>query len=81
MIKIGITTTDNPYHPFKDFDRWFEFDCEHNYLTCELLARLSRITDEVSDDQNAWEKERAIDLIVDTHPTLYKKVVYDTTTE
>ena len=78
MRRVAITTTDNPYDPVNDFSRWYAFDCEHNYLTCELLDRLAITSDRVSPDKNQWEIERAIDLIVDTHPTLYKKVVVST---
>jgi len=75
MRKVALTTSDNPYDPIKDFDNWFRFDCEHNYLSCELLDRIAFTSDLVSDDQNDYELERAIDAIVDLHPTMYKKVV------
>ena len=75
MRKVALTTSDNPYDPIDDFDNWFRFDCEHNYLTCELLDRLSITSDLVSDDQNSYELERAIDTIIQLHPTLYKKVI------
>ena len=75
MRKVALTTSDNPYDPIDDFDNWFRFDCEHNYLTCELLDRLSITSDLVSDDQNNYELERAIDTIIQLHPTLYKKVI------
>lgn len=78
MRRVAITTTDNPFDPIDDFDRWYEFDKENNYLTCELLSRLSITSDLVSDDQNQYAIEDAIDSIVQLHPTLYKKVVHTT---
>ena len=76
MRKIALTTSDNPFDPIKDFDRWWEFDLEHNYATCELLDRVAFTSNNVSDAQNLFEIERAVDSIVELHPTLYKKVVY-----
>lgn len=75
MRKVALTTSDNPFNPLDDFDRWYEFDCENNYLTCELLARIAVTSNNVSDEQNSYAIEDAIDSIVSLHPTLYKKVV------
>lgn len=78
MRVVGITTSDNPYDPITDFDRWWSFDREHNYATCELLDRIAVVSNRVSDDQNAFALEEAIDSIVELHPTLYKKVIHTT---
>ena len=75
MRRVALTTSDNPYNPIKDFDHWWEFDLEHNYATCELLDRVAFTSNKVSPAQNQFEIERAVDSIVNLHPTLYKKVV------
>lgn len=75
MRRIAITTSDNPYNPVTDFDRWWNYDRQKNYATCELLDRISVTSDRVSDAQNEFEMERAIDFIVEMHPDLYKKVI------
>ena len=59
-----LTTVDNPYNPFTQFDEWFHFDCEHDYGTCEFLARFACPSDELSDSENNEEYERAIDDII-----------------
>ena len=41
---VRITTIDNPYNPFTDYDNWLNFDIEKGYYTCNKLARLSNIT-------------------------------------
>ena len=75
MKRIALTTVDNPFNPITDFDNWWIFDREHNYASCELLARVAKTSSRVSPDQNDWEIERAIDSICDLHPTFYKKVI------
>ena len=31
LNECALTTIDNPYNPFTQFDDWFMFDIEHNY--------------------------------------------------
>lgn len=48
-----ITTTDNPFDPFTEFDSWYQYD-EPRYHTCEYVARLSNVNEELlTDDENA----------------------------
>ena len=37
-----ITTFDNPFDPFYQFDEWLLFDNMKGYNTCGHLARLER---------------------------------------
>lgn len=59
-----ITTHDNPYDPFNQFDHWFLYDCEKGYYTCGYLARVAFISDGMSEDEKNEEIERAIDEII-----------------
>lgn len=59
-----LTTIDNPYDPFEEFDKWFLFDVEKGYNSCSYLARIADIPDDFSDSEASAEIERAIDEII-----------------
>lgn len=71
-----LTTIDNPFNPFEDFDSWFQFDIEKGYYSCDYLARIAKTSDQLSDYEYDLEIERAIDEIIELNPLqIYKKVV------
>ena len=73
--KVMLTTIDNPFDPFEQFTSWLLFDKEKGYNTCEYLARIARVSDELSDQENNKEIEKAIDEIIFYDPfNIYKKV-------
>lgn len=75
MAKCALTTMDNPYDPFDQFDAWYRFDMDNGYGTCSYLARIARTSDQLSDDENDREVERAIDEIIKyDFMNMYKKV-------
>lgn len=70
-----LTTFDNPFSPFTQFDEWLRFDNDMGYGTCALLARIARTSDQLSDEENDVEVERAIDEIIKyDFMNIYKKV-------
>ena len=71
----ALTTVDNPYDPLAEFDKWFLYDIVNGYNSCAYLARIARTSDQLTEEENLHEIERAIDEIVLLNPTLYKKVV------
>lgn len=77
--RVMITTYDNPFNPFTDFDKWFLFDIEKGYNTCSYLARIAKTSDQLSDYENDLELERAIDEIISIHNNEIYKKVYSTT--
>ena len=73
--KVMLTTFDNPYSPFTQFDEWWRFDQEHDYGTCEFIARFVFNSDALSDSENDEETERVIDDIIKNDPRqIYRKV-------
>ena len=78
--KVSITTTDNPYDPFDDFDHWFLFDIEKGYYTSSTLARLTHLTNDMSELEELEEVERAIDRLIEIDPLdIYIKVTREDT--
>ena len=70
-----LTTIDNPYDPFDDFVRWFEFDELSGYKTCERVALLSKTYEGMSEEEINNAIEKAMDTIVENDFTnLYRKV-------
>ena len=70
-----LTTTDNPFNPFTQFDDWFLYDESKGYHTCSYLARIARTSSELSDLENENEITRAINEIVAFNILgIYKKV-------
>ena len=73
--KVMLTTIDNPFDPFEQFTSWLLFDKEKGYNTCEYLARIAKVSDQLSDKENDDEIERAIDEIIKYDVlNIYKKV-------
>ena len=70
-----LTTFDNPFNPFEQFTSWFLFDIEKGYNTCGYLARIAKLSDDMSQPEQDREVERAIDEIIKyDFMNIYKKV-------
>ena len=75
MSKCLLTTIDNPFDPFEQFDNWFSFDVDKGYNSCYYLDRIARTSDQLTDEENDIETERAIDEIIKyDFMNIYKKV-------
>lgn len=56
-----LTTVDNPFSPFDQWAEWFAFDYSHGYQTVSLLARIAKVSEELSEA----DQQEAIDLAID----------------
>ena len=73
-----LTTFENPYNPFDDFTLWLMYDKEQGYDTCERLARIAKLTDDMSQDEIDAETDRAMDeILFYDFLNIYKKVWQD----
>lgn len=62
MARVTLTTSDNPYDPFKQYELWSSYDetvCGYN--SSSLLARFAP----VDPDETKAESERATEWAVD----------------
>ena len=71
---VALTTVDNPFNPITQFDEWKSFDFEHDYNTCELLARFAKTSPEFTEKEYQTEVEEAIDEIIGIFGNFYVKV-------
>ena len=75
LTECKLTTIDNPFDPFEEFDSWFMFDIENGYKSCEYLARIAKLSDDMTESEVEEEIERAIDeIIYYDFRNIYKKV-------
>lgn len=80
MKKFALTTLDNPFDPFDEFDSWIQYDLDKGYNSCAYLSRIARTSDQLSDSENDKEIERAIDEIIRyDFMNIYKKITRDFT--
>lgn len=70
-----LTTIDNPYDPFTQFDSWYAYDEQSGYHTCGLMARFALTSNELSEEENEREIDRATDLILNLFPGLYRRAM------
>ena len=62
---VRVTTADNPFNPFTEWDEWYFYDLSKGYSTCERLDRLSNTSSQLSDELNNEELEQVIDQLVE----------------
>lgn len=64
MYECMLSTIDNPFDPFEQFTSWLLFDNEKGYNSCGYLARVAKLSDDMSTKEVDEEIERAIDEII-----------------
>lgn len=75
MVRCFLTTFDNPYSPYEQFEEWYQYDMDHGYNSSGLLMRLAETSSQFTDNENAYEIEKAIDRIVAADPqNIYEKL-------
>ena len=63
--EFALTTIDNPYSPFTQWEEWYAYDLANGYNSCSLLDRLTISNSEHPDSLVDLDIEQAMKQIVD----------------
>ena len=79
-VEYMLTTVDNPYNPFTQFDEWLVYDTRLGYNSLPFLARVCKSSGELSEPDQALAIQEAIDQIVSENVSgMWKKVSRNST--
>ena len=71
----ALTTVDNPYSPFDEFDEWLAFDERLGYYSTSLLARIANVSLDLSVPDQRKVINDAIDEIINENVSgMHRKV-------
>lgn len=59
-----LTTVDNPFDPFTRFDEWLAYDTRMGYNSAAFLDRIAKVSNDLSEADQALAIQNAIDEIV-----------------
>jgi len=65
MKQVMLTTKDNPFNPFTQYEEWKVFDEDKGYFTNNYLARIVRTSNDLSEADQEAAINTAIDEIVE----------------
>ena len=65
MLQHRLTSIDNPFDPFSQYDEWKDFDSRLGYYSEELVARVLVTSDEFPDSRQQSDYEEAIDTVLE----------------
>jgi hypothetical protein len=64
IVEYMLTTVDNPFDPFTRFDEWLAYDTQKGYHTTAFLARIAKVSSDLSEADQAIAIRDAIDEII-----------------
>lgn len=75
MKQSMLTTVDNPYDPFENFQEWYAHDERLGHHSSALLARVCMSSDDLSESDMNLAIDQAIDEIVELNASgVHRKV-------
>lgn len=75
MAEHMLTTIDNPYNPFSQFDEWYQWDTAKGYFTSSFLARIMKTSDDLSEaDQNLAYESAVSEIVKENVLGIYTRV-------
>ena len=73
-----LTTVDNPWNPYTNWDEWLQYDEAAGYYSLSLLGRVVVTSDELSDSEQDEAISAAIDEVVQENVSgIHKKIYRD----
>ena len=63
--KYRLTTLDNPFNPFTEWDQWYFYDLSKGYNTCERIASIVGVVSELPYEIYNQLHEQAMDQLLD----------------
>jgi len=70
-----LTTVDNPYDPFTQWDEWFLWDQTAGYHTPGMLARVALVSNDLSEaDQHAAVQDAIDEIVKENVLGVFRKV-------
>ena len=73
---VMLTTEDNPFNPFTQFNEWYRYDTEKGYNTCSYLARIVQTSPDLGEPDQISAIIEGINEILEYNILgIYKKVV------
>lgn len=69
-----LTTVDNKFDPFTQYNDWFSEDHRLGYDTPAVMARLGAFSNDMPEDEYNLEYEDVSNRMLALFPSLYKKV-------
>jgi hypothetical protein len=74
-VEYMLTTVDNPFNPFTMFDAWLEYDIALGYNTVSFLDRIAKVSNDLSEPDQALAVQQAIEEIVQENVSgMWRKV-------
>lgn len=64
MAEYMLTTVDNPFNPFHHFKEWMQWDARAGYHTLGYLARIAKVSDDLSEADYSRAVDDAIEEII-----------------
>ena len=73
-MEYRLTTFDNPFDPFTQFDNWFLYDVERGYNSCAYLDRVLNESPNINTDSETATSDAIDEIIKNDFMNIYKKV-------
>ena len=75
MDDVMLTTVDNPFDPFTQWDEWYTWDASAGYHTPGYLARIVKTSYDLSEYDQDLAIVDAMNEIVDEHNNGFYKII------